>query len=92
MKYDLHKIFGGLIILLPFTIKAQDLHFSQFNENPSLINPALTGANSVMRASAVYRDQWRTVTVPYKTYGVSFESRFKACVNLRLLNGSTDPA
>lgn len=58
--------------------QAQDLHFSQFNENASLINPALTGVSSVLRASVVYRDQWRSVTVPYKTYGVSVESRFKA--------------
>ncbi len=57
--------------------KSQDLHFSQFNENPSLVNPALTGATSVLRVSAIYRDQWRSVTVPYKTYGVSVESRFK---------------
>ena len=58
-------------------LKSQDLHFSQFNENPSLINPALTGVSSVLRVSAIYRDQWRTVTTPYKTYGISVESRFK---------------
>jgi hypothetical protein len=55
----------------------QDLHFSQYNENPSLINPALTGVNSVFRASAVYKDQWRSATVPFKTFGVSIESKFK---------------
>jgi type IX secretion system PorP/SprF family membrane protein len=59
------------------THKAQDMHFSQFNENPSLINPALTGESSVLRASVCYRDQWRSVATPYKTYGVSIESRFK---------------
>lgn len=58
-------------------LRAQDLHFSQFNENPSLINPALTGLSGVLRVSAMYRDQWRTATVPYKTYGISVESRFK---------------
>jgi len=58
-------------------VRSQDLHFSQFNENPSLINPALTGVTSVLRVSAIYRDQWRTATVPYKTYGISVESRFK---------------
>ncbi|MES2762313.1 MAG: PorP/SprF family type IX secretion system membrane protein [Bacteroidota bacterium] len=57
--------------------KAQDIHFSQFNENPSLINPALTGESSVLRASLCYRDQWRSVATPYKTYGLSVESRFK---------------
>ena len=66
------------LIFISMNTYSQDLHFSQFNENPSLINPALTGANSVFRASAIYRDQWRSVTVPYKTYGVSVETKFKA--------------
>jgi type IX secretion system PorP/SprF family membrane protein len=26
----------------------------------------------------IYKDQWRSVTVPYKTYGASFEMKFKA--------------
>jgi type IX secretion system PorP/SprF family membrane protein len=59
-------------------IYSQDFHFSQFNENPSLLNPALTGASHVLRASLVYKDQWRSVTTPYTTYGFSFESKFKA--------------
>ncbi len=53
---------------------AQDLHFSQFNENPSLVNPALTGANG-MRASMHTRSQWRSVTTPYSTQGLSLEAR-----------------
>ncbi len=57
---------------------AQDLHFSQYSQSPSLVNPALTGATNVLRASVIYKDQWRGVTVPYKTYGASFEMKFKA--------------
>jgi type IX secretion system PorP/SprF family membrane protein len=60
------------------TLSAQDFHFSQYNENPLLANPALAGATHVMRVSAVYRSQWGSVTTPFKTYGLSFESRFKA--------------
>lgn len=63
---------------LGINIFSQDLHFSEYTENPSLINPALTGANYVMRASVIYKDQWRSVTVPYKTYGVSYDMKFKA--------------
>lgn len=59
-------------------MKAQDIHFSQFNENPSLVNPALTGQTHVIKASAIYRDQWRSVTVPYKTFGASIEMKLKA--------------
>jgi len=58
-------------------LKAQDLHFSQFNENPSLINPALTGVNG-MRASVNHKNQWRSITTPYTTIGTSFEMRNSA--------------
>lgn len=59
-------------------VLSQDLHFSEYNENPALLNPALVGSGSVMRASVIYKDQWRSVTVPYKTYGVSYDMKFKA--------------
>lgn len=66
-----------LCLLCHYKIRAQDLHFSQFNENPALLNPALTGASHVTRASLNYKEQWRSVTSPYKTYGASCETRFK---------------
>ena len=59
-------------------LKAQDIHFSQYQQTPQLVNPALTGALSVFRATLIYKDQWRSVTTPYTTYGVSIENRFKA--------------
>lgn len=57
---------------------SQDMHFSQYNEIPTLVNPALTGAEYVLRASLIYKDQWGSVTVPYRTYGASYEMKFKA--------------
>lgn len=57
---------------------AQDIHFSQYNEVPSLMNPALIGSQYVMRASIIYKDQWGSVTAPYRTYGASYEMKFKA--------------
>jgi type IX secretion system PorP/SprF family membrane protein len=69
-----------LLLIMLSAVKfgySQDLHFSQYNENPSLINPALVGVASVFRASAIYKDQWRGATVPYKTFGVSVDSKFK---------------
>ena len=59
------------------TMNSQDYHFSQFNENPSIVNPALTGVSHAFRASAVYKEQWRTVATPYTTYGISIESKIK---------------
>jgi type IX secretion system PorP/SprF family membrane protein len=64
--------------LLFQTATSQDFHFSQYNENPLLVNPALAGSNHVMRGSIVYRTQWSAVATPYTSYGLSFESRFKA--------------
>lgn len=72
------KIGYSLWLLLFFCqIKAQDIHFSQFNENPSLINPALTGIKDALRASMNYRSQWKSVTTPFTTYGASVEMKFK---------------
>ena len=69
-------ILSGLICVSAY--KSQDIHFSQFNEQPALINPALTGANNPSRASIAYRNQWRSVTSPYITMGASFETRFNS--------------
>src|SRR3989344_3545689 len=66
------------IVLLGNKTNAQDIHFSQWGQTPSLINPALTGSLAVVRASVIYKDQWRSATVPYQTYGASFEMKFKA--------------
>lgn len=67
-----------ILLVSGSALYAQDLHFSQYTQTPSLLNPALTGASTVIRASVIYKDQWRSVTVPYKTYGASFEMKFKA--------------
>ena len=78
MKNINHLISLFLFSCLSITATAQDLHFSQFNENPSLLNPALTGSAYVIRASVVYKDQWRSITVPYKTFGADIQMKFKA--------------
>lgn len=56
--------------------RAQDVHFTQFNAAPLTINPAFTGAfQGDWRASAVYRDQWRSAlgNAAFKTYAASFD-------------------
>lgn len=73
-----------VIHCLPFTVKAQDLHFSQFMNNPLLTNPANTGFNPDYnyRIGASYRNQWTSLPVPYKTFSVwgdaqVFKNRFE---------------
>jgi hypothetical protein len=49
---------------------AQDIHFTQFDMQPLIINPAFTGMfDGKVRAGAIYRNQWASVTVPYVTFG-----------------------
>ena len=47
----------------------QDLHFSQYMNNPLLTNPANTGFNPDFdyRIGVSYRSQWVNLPVPYKT-------------------------
>lgn len=56
--------------------KAQDLHFSQFYETSILRNPALTGLFSDdYKVTAVYRNQWSSISKPFQTALVSAETR-----------------
>lgn len=65
----------AIMALMFNTGKTQDIHFTQFNASPLIINPAFTGNFSGQwRASAVYRDQWRSVTSPFRTYAFSFDA------------------
>jgi type IX secretion system PorP/SprF family membrane protein len=72
------KIFTlGLLAscLLPNFSNAQDVHFSQFNEVPQLVNPALTASTHDMRGALNYRTQWSSITVPYRTFGGYYEMK-----------------
>lgn len=55
---------------------AQDIHFSQWDMNPVFLNPALTGNHEcAWRFSGNQRSQWRSVSRPYNTIGLSAENR-----------------
>lgn len=75
MKKIIIVFMGSLLVE---NLSAQDIHFSQFNENTQLVNPALVGAFHVLKANATYRNQWGSVTVPYQTFGAAIEMKFKA--------------
>jgi type IX secretion system PorP/SprF family membrane protein len=52
-------------------LKAQDIHFSQYNASPLLLNPALSGMNAGdYRVYANFRTQWVTVAAgnTYRTF------------------------
>lgn len=55
-------------------LNAQDIHFSQTNNTPILLNPAFTGnINGDTRTIVNYKEQWKSITVPYQTIAASFD-------------------
>ena len=60
-------------ILVQLTVYAQDFHFSQFRETPMLINPAQTALNKDLRIILNYKEQWKSISTPFKTIGASAE-------------------
>ena len=40
-------------------VQAQDIHFSQFMENPLLLNPAYAGMDNALNITSRYRNQWQ---------------------------------
>lgn len=79
MKRQLYKflllITPSIIIgysLSAYKTQAQDAHFSQFYFSPLTLNPALAGAfNGNIRLITNYRDQWQSITTPYKSFAFS---------------------
>lgn len=67
----------SLFILLIYFMNgliAQDINFSQFYDLPILRNPALAGIfNGDVRVTSAYRNQWQSVTVPYRTVALGVE-------------------
>ena len=67
----------SLTLLMALGSFSQDLNFSQFYELPLLRNPALAGIFlGDVRVQSVYRNQWQSVTVPFRTAGLSAEVNF----------------
>lgn len=86
-------LLATLLIAVTVTrVSAQtDPHFTQNYTFPMYINPALTGSSDgEYRASAVYRTQWSGITNPYRTMGISFDTRTNKniALGINLLNQS----
>ncbi|MEI9959427.1 MAG: PorP/SprF family type IX secretion system membrane protein [Ferruginibacter sp.] len=68
-----------IILLLAVSLLAkvavsQDINFSQFYDLPLLRNPALAGIFAGdIRITTAYRNQWQSVTVPYRSFGLGAE-------------------
>lgn len=66
------------LFLIPSFVISQDIHFSQYNTMNTYVNPAFAGTSGGIRFANSYRDQWRKVAAPYKTYGFSYDQYLKS--------------
>ena len=58
------------------TVAQTDPHFTQHYTFPMYLNPAFAGsADGDYRASAIFRNQWSSISNPYRTIGASFDAR-----------------
>lgn len=71
------RILTTFLIALTASLSfAQDIHWSQFNDNQLFQNPGNAGQfNGDIRFIGNYRDQWRSVTVPFSTLSFSVDSK-----------------
>lgn len=82
MKNITKTILIALVLILNIelqtsSLQAQDIHFSQFTMTSVLLDPSQAGKfGGDDRAILNYRDQWRSVASPYKTYGFSYDLGF----------------
>lgn len=68
-------------LALQGSLKAQDIHFSQFYASPLNLNPATTGVMPCdMRISAIYRNQWASVmgNRAFNTFSAGLEGKFRS--------------
>jgi len=65
------------LLLLSTAALGQDLHFSQFNNAPLSLNPALSGdINGEFRIGYLYRNQWNSVASPFLSSAFFGDKKF----------------
>lgn len=57
--------------------EAQDIHFTQYELQPLLQSPAMAGVGHDLRAVLQHRNQWASVTTPFKTTAFSYDMQLK---------------
>lgn len=83
------SVYTGLLMILCFFVSKKqavaqtDPHFTQNYMYPMAVNPALTGAmDGSYRVSSIYRNQWKNISNPYSTVGVSAEIATPKNINI----------
>lgn len=66
----------GIYFISLNLIYGQDIHWSQFNDNQLFQNPGNSGHfDGDFRFIGNFRDQWRSVTIPYNTFSISADAK-----------------
>lgn len=77
-KRNYYLLIGLFVTACTFRSSAQDIHFSHLNRQPIYQNPANTGLFAGdIRLTGNYKDQWRSVTVPFQTFAVAGDMKWK---------------
>ena len=65
-----------LFLVLTTTVKAQDIHYAQYNYSPLNLGGAASSLmNADLRIAANNRRQWNSVTIPYQTFSIGAEEK-----------------
>lgn len=56
--------------------QSQDLHISQFTMSPLMQNPASSGAVQPRDVTITHRNQWTSISNPFRTFALAASSRF----------------
>lgn len=74
MNKTILLILVSVILSLPLFTVAQDARFSQYFNNPIVLNPALAGNGiEYIRITAIYRTQWAGMGTPFTTQGFAVD-------------------
>ncbi|MDF3026816.1 MAG: putative rane protein [Fluviicola sp.] len=77
-KGNSYLLTGLFVAACTFRLFAQDIHFSHLNRQPIYQNPANTGLFAGdIRLTGNYKDQWRSVTVPFQTFAAAGDMKWK---------------
>jgi type IX secretion system PorP/SprF family membrane protein len=67
-----------LSIIFTNVLHGQDIHFSQYFNSPLSLNPSQTGNfEGDWRAYVNYRDQWRAIAYPFKTFSFGYDRKLQ---------------
>jgi len=72
----MRRFYAVILLLMSYTVKGQDIHFSHIHASPTIMNPAMTGLfDGKVRIIGNFRSQWNNFTKGYKTFATSVDTK-----------------